>query len=46
MPAWARPGLKPVGRLVRPGTDEIARNPRSRSARMRIAEKLARGRAA
>jgi 16S rRNA (cytosine1402-N4)-methyltransferase len=46
IPVWARPGLKPVGRLVRPGPEEIARNPRSRSARMRIAEKLARGQAA
>jgi 16S rRNA (cytosine1402-N4)-methyltransferase len=46
MPDWARPRLKPVGRLVRPGPAEVERNPRSRSARLRIAEKLAQGSAA
>lgn len=40
MPASARPTMKLCGRLVRPGADEIARNPRARSARLRVAEKL------
>ena len=46
IPEWARPRLRPVGRLVRPGPAEVERNPRSRSARLRIAEKLEQGRAA
>jgi 16S rRNA (cytosine1402-N4)-methyltransferase len=46
IPAFALPSLKPVGRLVRPGPAELERNPRSRSARLRAAEKLAKGRAA
>jgi 16S rRNA (cytosine1402-N4)-methyltransferase len=34
-------GLRPVSRAaVRPSPDEIARNPRSRSARLRVAERL------
>ena len=40
MPAAARPRLKAVGRLVRPGDTELELNPRSRSARLRIAERL------
>src|SRR5690606_4328213 len=40
MPPAARPTLKLCGRLIRPTPAEIARNPRSRSARLRIAEKL------
>jgi 16S rRNA (cytosine1402-N4)-methyltransferase len=40
MPIAARPRLAGVGRLIRPGAAEIERNPRSRSARMRIAERL------
>jgi len=40
IPPHARPTLKSVGRLVRPAEDEIARNPRARSARLRVAEKL------
>ena len=39
IPPHARPRLKLVGRLVRPGDDETVRNPRARSARMRIAER-------
>jgi 16S rRNA (cytosine1402-N4)-methyltransferase len=40
MPPAARPRLMPVGRLIRPGEPEIESNPRARSARLRIAEKL------
>ena len=32
--------LKPIGKSLRAGVDEVARNPRSRSAMMRVAEKL------
>jgi 16S rRNA (cytosine1402-N4)-methyltransferase len=41
MPPAARPRIRPVGRLVRPEAAELEANPRSRSARLRIAEKLA-----
>jgi 16S rRNA (cytosine1402-N4)-methyltransferase len=41
MPASARPRLEPVGRLIRPGAAELAENPRARSARLRVAVKLA-----
>ena len=37
------PPLRLVGRAIRPGADEIAANPRSRSARLRIAERTATG---
>lgn len=32
--------LKPIGRALRPGADEVAFNPRSRSAVLRVAERL------
>jgi 16S rRNA (cytosine1402-N4)-methyltransferase len=35
-----RPRLKAIGRAQRPGSAELARNPRARSAVMRVAEKL------
>jgi 16S rRNA (cytosine1402-N4)-methyltransferase len=41
VPAAARPRLKPVGRKTRPTDGELARNPRARSALLRVAEKLA-----
>jgi 16S rRNA (cytosine1402-N4)-methyltransferase len=40
-PPAARPTLRLIGKLVRPSATEIQRNPRARSARMRVAEKLA-----
>jgi 16S rRNA (cytosine1402-N4)-methyltransferase len=39
VPPHARPRLKLIGKLVRPTDEEVARNPRSRSARLRIAER-------
>jgi 16S rRNA (cytosine1402-N4)-methyltransferase len=41
VPESARPTLRLIGGAVHAGDDEIARNPRSRSAVLRIAEKLA-----
>jgi 16S rRNA (cytosine1402-N4)-methyltransferase len=41
MPAEARPRLALVGRLIRPGAEEVARNPRARSARLRVAARIA-----
>jgi 16S rRNA (cytosine1402-N4)-methyltransferase len=41
IPPHARPRLKLVGKLVRPGAEELERNPRARSARLRIAERTA-----
>jgi 16S rRNA (cytosine1402-N4)-methyltransferase len=35
-----KPKLKSLGRSIRPSDEEIARNPRSRSAILRVAEKL------
>jgi len=39
VPPHARPRLRVVGKLVRPGADEVEENPRARSARLRIAER-------
>ena len=39
VPPHARPRLRLVGKLVRPGADEVESNPRARSARLRIAER-------
>jgi len=41
VPAHARPKLRRLGRAVRPSEAEIARNPRARSAIMRIAQRVA-----
>jgi 16S rRNA (cytosine1402-N4)-methyltransferase len=41
VPPHARPRLKPVGKLVRPTAAEVERNPRARSARLRVAERTA-----
>jgi 16S rRNA (cytosine1402-N4)-methyltransferase len=38
--AMCRQRLKRIGRAIKPGTREIAFNPRARSAILRIAEKL------
>jgi 16S rRNA (cytosine1402-N4)-methyltransferase len=39
IPPHARPRLMLVGKLVRPDTTELERNPRARSARLRVAER-------
>jgi 16S rRNA (cytosine1402-N4)-methyltransferase len=39
IPLHARPRLLLVSKLVRPSDEELARNPRARSARLRIAER-------
>jgi 16S rRNA (cytosine1402-N4)-methyltransferase len=39
IPPHARPRLTLVGKLVRPDTTELERNPRARSARLRVAER-------
>jgi 16S rRNA (cytosine1402-N4)-methyltransferase len=36
-----RPPLAAVGRAIKPGADELARNPRARSAVLRVAERTA-----
>jgi 16S rRNA (cytosine1402-N4)-methyltransferase len=40
IPAEARPHLRLIGRKQRPSAAEVARNPRSRSALLRVAERL------
>lgn len=40
MPASARPDLRPIGKARRAGAAEVAANPRSRSAVLRVAERL------
>jgi 16S rRNA (cytosine1402-N4)-methyltransferase len=40
IPAEARPRLKLIGRKQRPDAAELARNPRARSALLRVAERL------
>jgi 16S rRNA (cytosine1402-N4)-methyltransferase len=46
IPAHARPTLKVLGKSVEPDAEEIAANPRARSARLRVAERLDQGIAA
>jgi 16S rRNA (cytosine1402-N4)-methyltransferase len=46
IPAHARPKLKLVGKSIEADLDESSRNPRARSARLRIAERLDTGIAA
>lgn len=41
VPAHARPKLRRVGRVVHASEAEVARNPRARSAVMRVAERIA-----
>ena len=46
IPAHARPILKLVGKSIEPEPDEVGSNPRARSARLRVAERLPQGIAA
>jgi 16S rRNA (cytosine1402-N4)-methyltransferase len=46
IPPHARPTLKLVGKSIEADEDEVAENPRARSARLRVAERLPRGVAA
>jgi len=46
MPAHARPTLKLIGKSILPDETETSRNPRARSARLRVAERLEQGIAA
>jgi len=40
IPSTAQPTMRLVGRKQRAGSDEVARNPRARSAVLRCAERL------
>ena len=40
VPAQYRPKLRAIGRAHKASPDEIAENPRARSARLRVAERL------
>ena len=40
IPAHARPKLARIGRTVHPSDEEVASNPRARSARLRVAERV------
>jgi 16S rRNA (cytosine1402-N4)-methyltransferase len=46
VPAHAAPKLRLVGKAIQADSEEIARNPRARSARLRVAERLNEGLAA
>jgi 16S rRNA (cytosine1402-N4)-methyltransferase len=46
MPAHARPKLRLVGKAIQADENEISANPRARSARLRVAERLVQGIAA
>jgi len=46
IPVHARPKLRLVGKAMEADDQEISRNPRSRSAHLRVAERLAPGKAA
>jgi 16S rRNA (cytosine1402-N4)-methyltransferase len=46
VPAHAAPKLRLVGKAIQADSEETARNPRARSARLRVAERLNEGRAA
>ncbi len=46
MPAHARPKLRLVGKSIEADANETSRNPRARSARLRVAERLEQGIAA
>ena len=41
IPAHARPKLRRIGRAIHPSAEEVDRNPRARSAIMRVAERVA-----
>lgn len=41
VPAHARPKLRRIGKAIHPGEQEVATNPRARSAVMRVAERVA-----
>jgi 16S rRNA (cytosine1402-N4)-methyltransferase len=46
IPPHARPTLKLVGKSIEPDANEAFRNPRARSARLRVAERMPQGVAA